>query len=42
MGMKTIAEYVESEAIFNCLHEIGVDYAQGYWVGKPKGLSKVV
>lgn len=42
MGMKTIAEYVESEAIFQCLHEIGVDYAQGYWVGKPKGLSKVV
>ncbi len=38
MGLKTIAEYVESEAIFNCLREIGVDYAQGYWVGKPKGL----
>lgn len=36
MGMKTIAEYVESEAIFNCLREIGVDYAQGFWVGEPK------
>ncbi|WP_312371967.1 bifunctional diguanylate cyclase/phosphodiesterase [Lachnoclostridium sp.] len=42
MGMKTIAEYVESEAIFNCLREIGVDYAQGFWVGEPKWLPNMV
>lgn len=41
MGMKTIAEYVESEAVFHCLREIGVDYAQGFWLGKPKSLSSV-
>ncbi len=42
MGMKTVAEYVESEAIFNCLREIGVDYAQGFWVGEPKWLPNMV
>ncbi|NOX08438.1 MAG: EAL domain-containing protein [Gammaproteobacteria bacterium] len=35
MGMKTIAEFVENEATYHCLQEIGVDYAQGYWLGKP-------
>lgn len=36
MGKRTIAEFVESEAILQALREIGVDYAQGYAVGKPK------
>ncbi len=35
MGMKTIAEFVENDAIKNQLIEIGVDYAQGYGIGKP-------
>jgi diguanylate cyclase (GGDEF)-like protein/PAS domain S-box-containing protein len=35
MGHKTIAEYVESEAILALLREIGVDFAQGYHIGKP-------
>lgn len=35
MGMKTVAEFVENEAILEKLQEIGVDYAQGYGVGKP-------
>jgi len=34
-GKKTIAEYVESEEIIDKLKEIGVDYAQGYHLGKP-------
>ena len=36
MGKKTIAEYVENEAILNQLEEIGVDYAQGYGIEKPR------
>jgi PAS domain S-box-containing protein len=36
--IKTVAEYVENEAIFNILNEIGVDYSQGYYFGKPKEL----
>jgi diguanylate cyclase (GGDEF)-like protein/PAS domain S-box-containing protein len=35
MGKKTIAEFVENEQIFNLLSELGVDYAQGYGIGKP-------
>ncbi|WP_148716349.1 EAL domain-containing protein [Chitinolyticbacter meiyuanensis] len=35
MGRKTIAEYVESEAIVEVLREIGVDYLQGYHIGMP-------
>ncbi len=35
LGMKTIAEFVEDETILEILKEIGVDYAQGYFVGKP-------
>ncbi len=33
MGIRTIAEYVESEAIRSSLAKLGVDYAQGYAVG---------
>jgi EAL domain-containing protein (putative c-di-GMP-specific phosphodiesterase class I) len=36
MGKRTIAEFVESEDILQALREIGVDYAQGYAVEKPK------
>ena len=39
MGKKTIAEFVEDDAILQKLREIGVDYAQGYFVGKPEPLS---
>ncbi len=36
MGLKTIAEYVENDQIFDTLAEIGVDYAQGFWNGPPQ------
>jgi len=36
MGIKTIAEYVETAAIMDKLKELGVDYAQGYYFGKPQ------
>jgi diguanylate cyclase (GGDEF)-like protein/PAS domain S-box-containing protein len=36
MDKKTIAEFVENEAILNRLREIGVDYAQGFGVEKPR------
>lgn len=35
MGIKTIAEFVESEEILGMLRTLGVDYAQGYFIGKP-------
>lgn len=35
MRLKTIAEFVENEQIYEALRDIGVDYAQGYAIGKP-------
>ena len=35
LGMKTIAEFVETEGALNKLREMGVDYAQGHAVGRP-------
>jgi diguanylate cyclase (GGDEF)-like protein/PAS domain S-box-containing protein len=35
MGIKTIAEYVESEAVLQALSEKGLDYAQGYYLQRP-------
>ncbi len=35
MGKQTIAEFVENEAVMRLLKDIGVDYAQGYYLGKP-------
>jgi diguanylate cyclase (GGDEF)-like protein/PAS domain S-box-containing protein len=41
MGMKTIAEFVESDEIKGMLREIGVNYAQGYGIGRPKPLDEL-
>ena len=38
LGMRTIAEYAENDAIIAQLREIGVDYAQGYGVSLPMPL----
>ncbi len=35
LGKKTIAEFVENQASLNLLARLGIDYAQGYFVGKP-------
>lgn len=36
MGIKTIAEYVSDEKIFNKVKELDIDYSQGYYFGIPK------
>lgn len=42
MGMKTIAEFVENDEIKGMLREIGVNYAQGYGIGKPEPLDVII
>ena len=39
MNMQTVAEFVENEPIIEKLRKLGVDYAQGYGIDKPKPLS---
>ncbi|ABG42414.1 diguanylate cyclase/phosphodiesterase with PAS/PAC sensor(s) [Paraglaciecola sp. T6c] len=36
MGMKTVAEFVENDEICRVLQDIGIDYGQGYGLGKPQ------
>lgn len=41
MGIRTIAEFVENAATVEMLRRLGVDYVQGYYVGRPaKAISK--
>ena len=41
MGKQTIAEFVETEGILQKLREIGVDYAQGYGIGRPQPIEQL-
>ena len=36
LDIKTVAEFVENEDIMNKIRECGIDYAQGYFIGKPE------
>lgn len=38
-GKKITAEFVENDQIFNLLRKMKIDYAQGYYVGKPAPYS---
>ena len=42
MGKKTIAEFVENERILKKLKKIGIDYAQGFYIGKPQPLENML
>ncbi len=36
VGIKTVAEFVHSQEVFEIIKELGVTYAQGYYFGEPK------
>ncbi len=39
LGKQVVAEFVENEAILLILKEFGIEYAQGYYIGKPSYLD---
>ncbi|MET0292249.1 MAG: EAL domain-containing protein [Steroidobacteraceae bacterium] len=41
LGIRTVAERVESVEVLDCLQRLGVDYVQGYFVGMPEPLPPV-
>jgi len=41
LGIETVAEYVSTEEIYNTVKELGVDWGQGYWLGKPVSLEEM-
>jgi EAL domain-containing protein (putative c-di-GMP-specific phosphodiesterase class I) len=42
MDLQTVGEYVESELTRKLLAKLGVDFAQGHFVGKPVPLDGVL
>jgi len=42
MKLKTVAEYVETEETWTLIRELGVDFAQGHFIGKPITLDSVL
>ncbi|MDD5403086.1 MAG: EAL domain-containing protein [Sulfuricella sp.] len=42
MGLKTIAEFVETEAVLEKLREMGVDFVQGFGIEHPRPLEGIV
>ncbi|WP_417499043.1 EAL domain-containing protein [Methylophaga sp.] len=42
MGLETIAEFVENEEIWQKLKAIGVNYGQGYHLGKPAPIDQIL
>jgi diguanylate cyclase (GGDEF)-like protein/PAS domain S-box-containing protein len=42
LGMEVIAEFVESDTMFDKLREANVDYIQGYTVGKPVSIETLL
>lgn len=41
LGKRTIAEYVENDAILYQLKDIGLDFAQGYGIGRPMPIEEL-
>ena len=41
LGLRTIAEFVENAEILERLREFGVDFAQGYHIGKPAPVEEL-
>jgi len=42
MNIQTIAKHVENAFTLNQLKEIGIDYAQGFYLGKPKPVNEQI
>ncbi|WP_105166872.1 GGDEF/EAL domain-containing response regulator [Pseudoalteromonas sp. T1lg23B] len=41
LDKRSVAEYVENYEIFKALKDIGVDYAQGFYIAKPMPIEKL-
>ena len=42
MGFQTIAEFVEDADTLNLLRSIGIDYGQGFLLGRPVPIQSLI
>ncbi|HUO44683.1 MAG TPA: EAL domain-containing protein [Burkholderiales bacterium] len=42
IGVQTIAQFVESSAVLKKLAEFGIDYAQGFGIGRPQPIERLI
>ena len=42
MGLRTVAECVENDQIHAIVRQLGVEYGQGFSIGRPKPLEQVI
>jgi len=42
LGKKTVAEFCEDQTSFDILENLGVDYVQGYFIGKPQPIDCIL
>jgi diguanylate cyclase (GGDEF)-like protein len=40
MGIKTVAEFVETKSLFTEVKRAKIDYSQGYYIGRPKPVTR--
>jgi EAL domain-containing protein (putative c-di-GMP-specific phosphodiesterase class I) len=38
LGLSTVAEFVHSNSVFNKVRDLGVDFSQGFFIGKPSDI----
>ncbi len=41
LGIETVAEYIEDERLLRIVKSIGVEYGQGFGIGKPQPISEI-
>lgn len=41
LGLKTIAEFIENERILKIIKNLDIDYAQGFYLGKPSPIDEI-
>jgi EAL domain-containing protein (putative c-di-GMP-specific phosphodiesterase class I) len=39
LGIETVAEWVQTDCELQAIRDLGVHYAQGFWVGRPQSLA---
>lgn len=42
LGIKTVAEFVHSKEVLEVVKEVGIDYSQGFFLGKPSSKAEIV